>query len=449
MNKIPYTITIKSGLHTGADEKAGTFTPVRKKAIQIPTREVTSKFASRTEQRRAFMTFLLEVYKQIDSKLKRKYYGYYEALKGHLLTAAEQPTKWQFLDALLTRCGIEMLYNNDVVQIINQFTDLEISLFVKSEIQLILMMLRYNVKGNREKYKQIEVLEHSIKFITAPEEEKLTMMDAKKKIDLEIAPLDELKKRLATIRFEIDVLVEDEEKPIFREEIVNVPYVSANSIAGLMRDLLTLDYFEQIGLIESEKQIPHHLYHQMFTGGTITESTAYANFAARETFVRICPVIGLLGTAAGNQTLESTLAVSNLELQCVENGTGHLASAALLENEFGTRVDDQKQEMTIRINGKGKGKTAQQMRYYHETIIAGAKMDGNFRCTSFNPIVQSCFKRGLNLLKAHGILGGKGNRGYGRVEFSYPVQGDSLYLSHLKEIREEALNYFTTKEVAT
>ena len=102
-----FKVKVLSGLHTGADTKAGTFSPVRKKKMKVAPREVESNFQTQTEQRTAFMTLLLEVYKDIDVSLKRKYMGYYAPLKGNLLAAAAQPTKWKFLDTLLTKSGIK------------------------------------------------------------------------------------------------------------------------------------------------------------------------------------------------------------------------------------------------------------------------------------------------------------------------------------------------------
>jgi hypothetical protein len=152
---------------------------------------------------------------------------------------------------------------------------------------------------------------------------------------------------------------EIEIKPIkFEKKFDNVPYFGGNSIRGYLRRLIMADFVKQIGITALNKSI----YHQLFTGGNITESTGTENIESREKYIAMCPAIGLLGSAIGNGTIEGELKVTGARLRCIENNTGNCTFWELIELNFGTRHDDSKAETNIKINiefdKKGKEKEA-------------------------------------------------------------------------------------------
>jgi len=162
----------------------------------------------------------------------------------------------------------------------------------------------------------------------------------------------------------------------------------------------------------------------------------------------MCPAIGLLGSAIGNQTIEGELKVSGARPQCLEHGTGEVSFWELIETKFQTRLDSSKTEKDIEVISDKKEAPTSQMIYQYETFIVGSKFNHSFTLVSDNELLKSAFYHLLILFKENNFICGNSARDSGLIDLSkleIPRDPNKLYLEYLEKNKEEIQKYFKNK----
>lgn len=397
--KVKYYFEAKTPLFTGSDENAGTLRTLRRERRLLPVPvKFKSKFKNEQERTKALMDIIYSVYANIDPKLKSSNYGFYEAYSNKVIAAASSENKKIFLNRLMASCSIGKLADGQaqlVRRSLDRFEDVEFLETLRNEHQYLMVLLREYVDFYRIKN---------------------TDLNAKMTI-FEDAPEQELN---------------------FTKNFENVPYFGGNSIRGYLRRLVMYDFCRLAGIRKLDKDI----YHQLFTGGNITDSTSFEDIEKREEYLRVCPAIGLLGSAIGNMTIEGELKVIGARLRCIENGTGDVSFWQLVETNFGTRLDSSKREKEIEIEGEMKEKS--QMIYQYENFVTGSKFDAAFVLTTEDELLLSAFWRMMKLWVVQPFIGGNSARDNGMIELhiDIPEDGDQAYLKYIEENKEEIQKYF-------
>lgn len=405
--KINYSFTASTPLFTGSDENSGTVRKLRreKRLLGEPI-TFKSTFKNKIERTMALMDVLYQVYANIDPKLKKKHYGFYQAYANKVKAAATVPTKKEFLNRLMDSCGVEVLLDGSgqvVRRAMDRFSDIEFLEIVRSEHHYLMILLQeyvnwYRSNESKDPYAQMSLFEEGT------EEQK-------------------------------ENLIEDIP---FEKKFVEVPYFGGNSIRGYLRRLIMHDFCKQAEI----KSLNKDIYHQLFTGGNITDSTDFENIEKREQYIAMCPPIGLLGSAIGNMTVEGELKVIGARLRCEENGTGELSFWQLIEMNFGTRHDSSKTEKEIEIKGDQEAKS--QMIYQYENFVAGAVFDSSFILTTEDELLISTFWRMMKLWKEHNVIGGNSARDSGMINLNIeiPENADEKYLEYIHSNKEKIQEYF-------
>ena len=400
MIKLNYNAEAESPIHTGADENYGTTTMLRreKRRLKNPIK-YESNFTSETEKRFSILKILLGVYKCIDLDLKSKNYGFYDAFSSKILSSTCVKSKFAFLSRLCESCGIRTINDNYIEQIktnIDKIGDVELLQTIRDDHQYLMLMLKDAVKNG---------LEQTLDF------------------------------------------GKDSKKISFEKNFEWIPFLSGNSIRGLIRRLVMRDFMEKIG-ISKEYGVEKEIYHQLMTGGNITSSTAFEDIELREKYINLCPMIGLLGSAIGNMTIQGKMKVGGLRPICLENGNGGISFWEMIGIDFGTRHDSSKTELDIKIEGENKG-NPNQMKYSYEVFNIGTLFDGDFVLVSKDDLLISAFWYALKLLKLYGYVGGNSARGLGKLKFNIeiPKDAENIYLSHLENVKSNSLEFFGVKRL--
>lgn len=395
MLKVNYQITAKQPLHTGADESFGTEKSLRREKVLLPEPiEFESKFKSEEERRKAIVQVLLNVWRNIDwdgvggSRLMT----IYDEFASKLLASTGVRTKEQFLNKICEKWGIRSLTDDKVIDLMDMFSDEELLECIRQEYQYLVLLLRRRTKNKSQGQQDL------------------------------FTPVQS-----------------DAPKIKFEKHFDTVPFIAGNSIRGLLRRLVMKDFCDLAGITKIEKNI----YHQLFTGGNITDNTGFEDIEKRENYVKMCPMIGLLGSAIGNMTIQGEMKVGGARLQCKENGTGEKSYWELIDVTFGTRLDSSKTEKGIEVAG-ATGEEKNQMKYEYEVFVRGSKFDSVFAVVTDNELLTSAFWRAMKLFKNHSYLVGNSARDSGLVEMDIevPEDGDKLYLDYLKENQSQIKEYF-------
>ena len=401
--KVNYSFTALTPLFTGGDENNGTLRTLRreKRLLTNPVK-FKSVFKNKIERTKALMNLIYPVYTNIDKKLKANNYGFYEAYANKVKAALATENKKQFLNKLLESCGIVVLADGSsqlVRETLDKFSDVEFLETMREEHQYLMILLREYVSWYRS--------------------------NESKQIGAQMSIWEQ----------QTEPLVEEIE---FVKNFENVPYFGGNSIRGYLRRIMMYDYCKLAGVSIMNKDI----YYQLFTGGNITDSTAFEDIAKREKYIEMCPAIGLLGSAIGNMTIEGEMKVIGARLRCKENGTGDLSFWQLIEQNFGTRLDSSKREKEIEIVNNTEQKS--QMMYQYENFIIDSVFDSAFVLTTEDELMISAFWRMMKLWKENNFIGGNSARDSGMIEISMdiPENGDAKYLEYITEKTEEIKEYF-------
>jgi len=401
--KVNYSFTALTPLFTGGDENNGTLRTLRReKRLLTNPIKFKSVFQNKIERTKALMNLVYSVYSNIDKSLKADHYGFYEAYANKVKAALATENKKQFLNKLLESCGIAVLSDGSsqlVRETLDKFSDVEFLETMREEHQYLMILLREYVSW----YRSSEGKQPGEK------------MDIWKE--------------------EAEQLIEEIE---FVKNFENVPYFGGNSIRGYLRRVMMYDYCKLAGISKLNKDT----YHQLFTGGNITDSTGFEDISNREKYIEMCPAIGLLGSAIGNMTIEGEMKVIGARLRCKENGTGDLSFWQLIEQNFGTRLDSSKREKEIEIVNNTEQKS--QMIYQYENFITGSVYDSAFVLTTDDELMISAFWHMMKLWKQNNFIGGNSARDSGMIDIAIdiPENSDANYLKYIAEKSKEIKEYF-------
>jgi hypothetical protein len=401
--KVNYSFTALTPLFTGSDENSGTLRTLRREKRLLANPVVfKSVFKNKIERTKALMNVVFPVYQNIDKSLKSDHYGFYEAYANKTKAALAVENKKQFLNKLLESCGISVLADGTaqlVRESMDKFSDVEFLETMREEHQYLMILLREYVSWYRS--------------------------NEGKQIGAQMSIWEQ----------QTEPLVEEIE---FVKNFENVPYFGGNSIRGYLRRVMMYDYCNLARVSKMNKDT----YHQLFTGGNITDSTGFEDIAKREKYIEMCPAIGLLGSAIGNMTIEGEMKVIGARLRCKENGTGPISFWQLIDQNFGTRLDSSKREKEIEIVNNTEEKS--QMIYQYENFITGSVFDSAFVLTTEDELMISTFWRMMKLWKENNFIGGNSARDSGMIEISMdiPENADAKYLEYISGKSEEIKAYF-------
>jgi len=401
--KVNYSFTALTPLFTGSDENSGTLRTLRREKRLLANPVIfKSVFKNKIERTKALMNVVFPIYQNINKSLKSDHYGFYEAYANKLKAAFSVENKKQFLNKLLESCGIVVLSDGSaqlVRETFDKFSDMEFLETMREEHQYLMIILREYVAWHRSN-------------------------DGK-----------QIGAQMSIWEQQTEPLIEEIE---FVKNFENVPYFGGNSIRGYLRRIMMYDYCKLAGVLKLNKDT----YHQLFTGGNITDSTGFEDIVKREKYIEICPAIGLLGSAIGNMTIEGEMKVIGARLRCKENGTGDLSFWQLIEQNFGTRLDSSKREKEIEIVNNTEQKS--QMIYQYENFITGSVFDSAFVLTTEDELIISAFWRMMKLWKENNFIGGNSARDSGMIEIAMDISenADAKYLEYISMKSEEIKEYF-------
>ncbi|MEM4454443.1 MAG: hypothetical protein QXT28_07025 [Thermofilaceae archaeon] len=235
-------------------------------------------------------------------------------------------------------------------------------------------------------------------------------------------------------------------KFIVGDEPVEVPFISGNSIRGVLRRLLFQDFFKRVGYeIKSTK-----LFY-LFSGGALEEAAeeeaGVLDLQLRRMIRSSLPPLSLLGGAIANQTFSGKLTVGMALPVCRELNDflpvkSNLSFYDYLTFTFATRHAERDMPESVQEKpprGQEKAEPTVQMMYNIECFAPGTKFYHKFTLMDATPIEKSCFAWMIELWRQRPILGGKSAIGYGQVLIDYPTITFPVepYLSFLEERRDE------------
>ena len=346
----------------------------------------------------------------------------YEEVASKLLASTAVRTKEEFLQTICRKLEIREVTTDanrrfDVVDILELFDDYELLSLIRLESQYIMSMFRKikdeNIAWMKERKGKTQVAKETV---FGGEDEKLRSPD---------------------------VLIQDELMQVFEQPWIDTKEMQA--IDYILRRMAMYDFCNLAGITNIEDSI----YHQLFTGGTINGSTGFEDIGKRFDLINSCPMIGLFGSAVGNQTLQGELKVGQARLKCLENNTGSLSYHDCVEIVFATRLDSSKLENSIKIEGENK--ETHQMKYEYEVYAVGSQFEHSFACTSDNQLIISAFWRMIKLFKESPYITAKGSVGHGEIDLSniqIPENADDLYLKHIETNKESIKKQWSSIDAA-
>lgn len=430
MKRIKYQTIAKQPIFTGSDEDAGITKTLRREKVAIlkPVSH-TSWFKSENSRRIAALWILEEIWRKIDfeNMSASRRMRIWDEFSTKMLAATRVKTRFQFLNEFGRSFDVKSLSNPNIADLIQRFSDDEFLTLLRDEQQFLILLLRNKRDLSREKYKDKLEEKPAVDYFDMAEYGLPIDKQTEKKFNLKLFGRDQ----------------EPSTEPLrFIKTFDRIPYISGNSIRGILRRLVMRDFCERVGLKKLEKNI----YHQLFTGGNITDSTIYEDIAQREKYIKMCPMIGLFGSAIGNMTIEGELKVGAMRPLCLEHGTGESSFWEFLGTEFGVRRDDSKLEKYIDLEKpeSDKKEKPQQMKYGYETFIKGTRFEHQFICTTFDPVIESAFWHAMEIFQENSFVGGMSAIGNGEMNIDFVIQRDAalLYLKYLDDYKEDMREYF-------
>lgn len=410
MNRLNYKFIVVSPLAHFGEQKTSNVRLFRRQRVRVrPERvvEYNSNFKSEETRRCAIAAILNTVYDNVPPDRKKVTIWDEFTARVHI-AAVQADNQYAWLNRICQGFGIASLARPEAVSYLEQFGADEFLNTLKDELQYLIAFMRLG----REKRRNGD-------------------------------------------QNQVDLPNEPQEAPtlVFKKHHEDVPFVAGNHIRGKMRRLLMYDFFQRIGLQydifadggndEEGVRIPESMYHRLMTGGNITDATGWEDIEKRETLIRMCPPLGLLGSAIGNMTIRGKLGVGDAQLCCAENGSGNEPFSKFLDVEFGTRHDTSKLETDVPI-AKEQGASPAQMIYYNECITPGAVFDHHFVLRAENPMLVSVYAHMLDLFKQQPYLGGLSAKERGEVELGYDVKESSrVYLDYVEKNKAAMLEFLT------
>jgi len=389
MIKIEYTFRTKGPLHTGSDTNAGTLRSLRRqKCILADPVQYETKLTEQS-RRDAVCNIALAVWFAIpkDGIKGKRMMGIWDEFANKLTAAARASNKYQFLENICRSWGIESITYPALLRSIDALSDWELLDTVRNESMYVVLKTR----AMRDESKQDEVGWE--KYLT----------------DLEVTTTDQ--------------------RPVERLEDM-IPCISGNSFRGRLRRLAMHDFCQRIGLKKMDKRV----YHTLFTGGFLDQSTQNEDFEKMEKFVSMCPMLGVLGAAIGNMTIEGDLKMGWAYPFCRERGTGQQSYWNYIDTVFQTRHDSSKTEKQIELTGDDQ---TQQMKYEYEAFADGTPFEHRIACVSTDELIIAAFWHLISLWKANPYIGGMGAVGAGELVLDLKEPAKSLSKPYLKAIMED------------
>lgn len=436
MIKIKYRTTANQSIFTGSDEDAGTIKTLRREKVAL-SNPVThqSWFKSENSRRAAALWILEEVWKKInfEDMAPTRRMKIWDEFSTKMLAATRVRTRFQFLNEFSRSFNIKALSDPNISDLIQRFSDDEFLTLLRDEQQFLILLLRNKRDALKKRMKQKDGNQQpeidcfdEIEYGFEAKDFTESQPEEKKGFDL---------KRFGRGQ-------KAEEKVLnFSKSFDRIPYISGNSIRGILRRLIMRDFCQRVGIKKLEKNI----YHQLFTGGNITDSTMYEDIKQREKYIKMCPPIGLFGSAIGNMTIEGEMRVGAMRQVCLEHGNGKSSFWEFLGTEFGVRRDDSKLERYIDLEKiDAKKDKPQQMKYGYETFIKGTQFEHQFICSTYDPLIESAFYHVLGVFQKNSFVGGMSAIGNGELDIDYqiPENAGKLYVDYLEGNKLEIQKYF-------
>lgn len=399
MLRINYEFTATQPIFSGSDENFGTERKLRREKITLKEPLIVkSNYKNITERRKDILTILHNVWKNLDtaSMPSGRLMGIYDEFSSKLIASTGVKTKLQFLNELCYKFGIRSLNNEEIIDILNKFNDAEFLQTIREEHQYLVLLLRRMVKD-------------------------------KEKRSRDLFSKDEL---------------DSVEELYFQKSFETPPYISGNGIRGYLRRVVMHDFCKRVGITKLNKT----RYHQLFTGGTLSESNGTENIDQRELEIKSCPMIGLFGSAIGNMTIQGEMKIAGARPLCLEYSTGNLSYWELLGKTFQIRLDSSKTEKEIEIESSGNEPTSQ-MKYEFEVFNVGTKFNHQFILTTEDELLKSAFYHALQLFTENNFIGGNSARDSGEIDLTklkalIPEDSNKTYLEYLENNKEEIVKYF-------
>lgn len=391
MIKLAYQFITRGPLHTGSDVNAGTLRTLRRQKCILPESISYESRLTEEQRRDAVVHIALGVWYAIDwDGIKgQRAMHIYDEFTNKLIAAARASNKYQFLGTLCRSWGIESITNPNVLRAIDALSNYELMDTVRNESMYIVLKLR--------------------------------------------AVKDEAKERKdETGRIMLDLpMIQPGEPVIIRRTEDMIPCISGNSFRGRLRRLVMADFCKRAGI----KTLDKRLYHTLFTGGFLDQSTQYEDFDKMESFINHCPALGVLGAAIGNMTIEGEMKVGWAYPICKERRTGEPSYWQYLDTVFQTRHDSSKTEKELDLTGEDQ---TQQMKYEYEVFSDGTPFEHRIACTSENSLLISTFWHSLKLFNEAPYLGGMGAVGNGEVRpnWALPEGAEEEYLNYVDDNQE-------------
>ncbi len=215
------------------------------------------------------------------------------------------------------------------------------------------------------------------------------------------------------------------QKWIVDGEPADIPYISGNSIRGVLRRLLFRDMLRRLNHeIDVSNGGGRRLYHALFSGGTLEQArnkdAGFNNLELKRRIYDLMPPARLFGFAFGNQLLEGTLKVGQILPVCTELADfipaelkPRLSVFSLIAQRFHTRKDDL-------VNAeRDEGEASHQMLVDYEIFVAGTVFYHDFRLEDATSLDKSTLAAMLDAWQAKPYLGAKSATGLGQVRLSY------------------------------
>ncbi len=401
MFKLNYDFVALKSIHTGSDENNGTEKKLRREKVMLTNPVVyESSFKDVKDKRESFLIILYHIWKCIDfeSMQDSRIKNIWNEFTSKLLASSCVRTKEQFLNTICNKMGIRTLSNDFSQAMFNEmqrFNDVEFLELIREELQYLVLMLKIRLQSSKDGSYESPL----ISYLNEPIRIKKT--------------------------FEL------------------IPVISGNSIRGLLRRLAMYDFCQ----LTEIKGLDKNIYHQLFTGGNITGSTGKESLDNRFKFIEMCPMIGLFGSAIGNQTIEGQLIVGGASPKCLEHNNGDSSFWELIETKFQTRLDSSKTENIIDIFSDNNQVTSQ-MIYQYEVFVKGTVFNSDFAVKIDNELMISAFWRLMELYKTNPYICGNSARGNGLIQINIdiPENASNLYLDHLVKNKSEIQEYFRSKK---
>lgn len=436
MIKINYNPTSKQDIFTGSDESGGIMKTLRREKVALSKPfSHQSWFKSENSRRAAALLILEEIWRKInfeDIKPSRRM-KIWDEFATKMLAATRVRTRFEFLTEFTRSFNIKSLSGTNTADLIQRFSDDEFLTLLRDEQAFLILLLRNKRDAVKERAKQKDT-------DPAPEVDCFGVDNyGFSEDDFSESEVPE-KKGFNLKMFGRDRKTED--APLmFSKTFDRIPYISGNSIRGILRSLVMRDFCLRVGI----EKLAINTYHQLFSGGNITDSTRFEDISQREKFIAMCPPIGLFGSAIGNMTIEGEMKVGAMRPVCLEHGTGESSFWEFIGTEFGVRLDRSKLEKYIKLSEAGDKKNKpQQMKYGYETFIKGTTFEHQFICTTYDSLIESTFYHALNIFKENSFVGGMSAVGNGELDIDYQIPADAgkKYIKYLEDNKDEIIKYF-------